>query len=112
MSSTATVVASEPVPDVVGIARCGSSGPGGRRPAPTGALTYSITGAGWETIRSATFAVSIAEPPPTDTKPSTRASRANAAASSSDSSVGSTRARPNATTSIPAASIAARTRSG
>jgi hypothetical protein len=34
-------------------------------------LTYSITGAGWLTIRSATFAVSIAEPPPTETNPST-----------------------------------------
>ena len=39
-----------------------------------------MTGAGWETIRLATFAVSIAEPPPTDTKPSTSASRAKSAA--------------------------------
>ena len=30
-----------------------------------------MTGAGWVTIRSATFAVSMLEPPPTDTKPST-----------------------------------------
>ena len=112
MSSTATVVASEPVPDVVGIARWGRSGAGGRRPAPTGGLTYSITGAGCDTTRSATLAVSIAEPPPTETKPSTRASRANAAACSSDSSDGSTRARSNTTTAIPAASIDARTRSG
>ncbi len=93
MSSTATVVASEPLPVVVGIARCGSSGPGGRRASPTGALTYAITGAGCETTRSATFAVSIDEPPPTETKPSTPASVANAAASSSDASVGSTCAR-------------------
>ena len=34
-----------------------------------------MTGAGCETIRSATFAVSIAEPPPTETKPSTPASQ-------------------------------------
>ena len=39
MSSTATVVASLPVPDVVGIARCGSSGPDGFTPPPIGALT-------------------------------------------------------------------------
>ena len=38
-SSTATVVASEPVPHVVGIARCGSNGPGTATPSPTGALT-------------------------------------------------------------------------
>ena len=38
-SRTATVVASEPLPVVVGIARCGRSGPGGRRASPTGALT-------------------------------------------------------------------------
>ncbi len=39
MSSTATVVASDPVPEVVGIARCGFSGEGGFLPPPTGALT-------------------------------------------------------------------------
>ena len=39
MSSTATVVASLPVPEVVGIARCGFSGPGGLRPSPIGGLT-------------------------------------------------------------------------
>ena len=39
MSSTATVVASEPVPEVVGIARWGLSGDGGFLPAPTGGLT-------------------------------------------------------------------------
>ena len=52
------------------------------------------------------------EPPPTETKPSTPASCAKSAAAWSDSSVGSTRARSNTTTSIPAASIVARTRSG
>ena len=46
MSSTATVVASDPVPGVVGIARWGSSGADGLRPPPTGGLTYSMTGAG------------------------------------------------------------------
>ena len=39
MSSTATVVASAPVPQVVGIARCARSGDGGLRPSPTGGLT-------------------------------------------------------------------------
>ena len=39
MSSTATVVASLPVPEVVGIARCGFSGAGGLRPSPIGGLT-------------------------------------------------------------------------
>jgi hypothetical protein len=70
------------------------------RAPPIGALTYSITGAGCETTRSATFAVSIDEPPPTETKPSTPASVANAAACSTDSSVGSTRASAYTTTSI------------
>ena len=41
MSSTATVVASAPVPDVVGMARCGRSGDGGLRPSPTGGLTFT-----------------------------------------------------------------------
>jgi len=92
-SRIATVVASEPVPEVVGIARWGSNGDGGLRPSPIGGLTYSITPAGCETIRSATFAVSIDEPPPTETKPSTPASSAKSAASWRDSSVGSIRAR-------------------
>ena len=48
------------------------------------------------------------EPPPTDTKPSTPASRAKSAASWSESSVGSTRTRSHVTTSIPSASIRAR----
>src|SRR6476469_3089714 len=71
-----------------------------------------MTAAGCEVMRSATLAVSIAEPPPTETKPSTRASSAKSAASWSDSSVGSTRARSYTTTSMPSASIACRTRSG
>lgn len=93
MSSTATGVASDPVPQVVGIARCGFSGPGGALPAPIGAFTWSMTGAGHDTITLAIFAVSIALPPPSDTKPSTPASIAKPAASCSESSVGSTRAR-------------------
>src|SRR3954464_13262069 len=36
MSSTATVVASEPVPEVVGMARCGFRTPAGLRPSPIG----------------------------------------------------------------------------
>src|SRR3954449_6237921 len=101
MSSTATVVASEPVPHVVGIARCGISGPGTGAPEPTGAFTYDMTGAGWDTIRSATFAVSIDDPPPTDTNPSTPASRAKSAAACSESKVGSTLDEPYTTASIP-----------
>ncbi len=38
-SSTATVVASEPLPEVVGTARWGASGLGGLRPSPTGGFT-------------------------------------------------------------------------
>ena len=87
------MVASEPVPDVVGMARCGRSGAGGLRPPPTGGLTYSMTGAGWVTIRFAALAVSMLDPPPTETKPSTPASSAKSAASWNESIVGSTRAR-------------------
>ena len=43
-------------------------------------------------IRFAHFAVSMLEPPPTDTKPSTFASSAKSAASWKESTVGSTRA--------------------
>ena len=39
MSRIATVVASDPVPAVVGMASSGLSGAGGLRPPPTGALT-------------------------------------------------------------------------
>jgi hypothetical protein len=102
MSSTATVVASEPVPHVVGIARCGFNGPGTGAPDPTGALTYDMTGAGCETIRFATFAVSIDEPPPSDTNPSTSHDSAKSAAACSDSSVGSTRDWAYTTTEMPA----------
>ena len=52
-----------------------------------------MTSAGWVTIRLATLAVSIDEPPPTETKPSTLASSAKSHASCSESIVGSTRAR-------------------
>ena len=38
-SRIATVVASDPLPAVVGTARNGRSGDGGRRPAPTGGFT-------------------------------------------------------------------------
>ena len=75
------------------MARCGFSGAGGLRPSPIGGFTYSITAAGWLTIRFATLAVSMLEPPPTETKPSTSASSAKSAASWKESSVGSTRAR-------------------
>ena len=39
-------VVSEPVPDVVGHAMCGLSGPGARWPAPIGAFTYVMNSAG------------------------------------------------------------------
>ena len=52
-----------------------------------------MTGAGWVVMRLATLAVSIDVPPPTETNPSTLASRAKSAASWKDSMVGSTRAR-------------------
>src|SRR4051794_1779191 len=69
-----------------------------------------MTGAGWLTIRSATFAVSMLEPPPTETKPSTPAPRAKSAAACKESSVGSTRAPSYWTTSIPASASTVRTR--
>ncbi len=69
-SRTATVVASEPVPDVVGTATCAISGPPGLRPPPIGGLTYSITSPPWVAIRLAALAVSMVEPPPIDRKPS------------------------------------------
>ena len=40
-------VVSDPVPDVVGHAICGLTGPGTRWPAPIGALTYVMNSAGW-----------------------------------------------------------------
>jgi hypothetical protein len=52
-----------------------------------------MTGAGCVVMRLATLAVSMLEPPPTETNASTRASRAKSAASWNESSVGSTRAR-------------------
>jgi hypothetical protein len=52
-----------------------------------------MTAAGCVVIRSATLAVSMLDPPPTDTNPSTPASFAKSAASWKESSVGSTRAR-------------------
>ena len=67
--------------------------------------------AGWVATRSATFAVSRLEPPPTPTKPSKSPSTAKSAASCSDSAVGSTRTRSKTTASMPAASIASTTRS-
>ena len=82
-------VVSEPVPDVVGHAMCGRSGPGTRCPAPIGALTYVMNSAGWLAYRLAALHVSMTEPPPTDTKPSTFDSRANRVACWNERSVGS-----------------------
>ena len=52
-----------------------------------------MTGAGWVMIRLETLAVSMLEPPPTETKPSTPASSAKSAAAWKDSTLGSTCAR-------------------
>ncbi len=60
-------VVSDPVPDVVGQAMCGFTGPGTRCPAPMGAFTYVMKSAGCEAYRFAALHVSITEPPPTDT---------------------------------------------
>src|SRR5689334_16525829 len=71
-----------------------------------------MTGAGCDRIRLATLAVSIAEPPPTDTKPSTSCSSAKSAACCSDSSVGSTRDASYTMTSMPSSRICWAIRSG
>jgi len=84
-------VVSEPVPAVVGIAMCGRSVPGTGRPFPTGALTKSSSS--WEgkvAKRLAALAVSITEPPPTETKASQSFSRAKSMAAWKEASVGST----------------------
>src|SRR3954463_2833650 len=111
MSRIATVVASAPETQGVGIASNGLSGDGGLRPSPTGGLTYSMISPPWVQIRSDTFAVSIDEPPPNPTNPSKSPSTPNAAASANESAVGSTRADDQTSTEMPDASIAARTRS-
>ena len=56
-------------------------------------------------IRSETLAVSMLDPPPIPTKPSKPPSAANAAASSNEAAVGSTRAESHSSVSIPDASI-------
>ena len=61
-------------------------------------------------MRSATFAVSMLDPPPTPTNPSKSPANANSAASRNDASVGSTRTRSQIATETPAASTADRTR--
>ena len=66
-SKIAMPVTSLPVPDVVGQAMCGASAPGMGRASPSGAFTYVESGAGWEASRFAAFAVSITDPPPSDT---------------------------------------------
>src|ERR1019366_7668079 len=50
----------------------------------------AFAGGGWVAIRLAILAVSMLEPPPTETKPSTPCSTANSAARCSESIVGST----------------------
>ncbi len=62
----ATPVVSLPVPDVVGTAISGFTGPGTGKPFPTGALTKSRKSAlGNVEYKLAALAVSMAEPPPT-----------------------------------------------
>jgi hypothetical protein len=60
-------VTSLPVPDVVGQARCGGSGPGTGRASPTGAFRYVRSGAGYAASSAAALQVSITEPPPIET---------------------------------------------
>ena len=60
-------VVSDPVPDVVGQAMCGLTGPGTFCPAPIGAFTYVMKSAGWLAYRFAALQVSMTEPPPTET---------------------------------------------
>src|ERR671934_136782 len=64
MSSTATVVASEPVPDVVGIARCGRNGAGGSRPAPPAAPGPNLIGVA--SIVKTVSCCGVIAPPNTD----------------------------------------------
>ena len=66
-SKIAMPVTSLPVPEVVGHAMCGASGPGIGRPSPSGALTYVRSGAGCVARRFAALQVSITEPPPRET---------------------------------------------
>ena len=80
----------EPVPEVVGIARCGLIGDGGVLPSPIGGFAWSIIGEGCAETRFATLAVSMLDPPPTETKPSASCSMAKSAASWKESIVGST----------------------
>ena len=60
-------VVSDPVPDVVGHAMCGLTGPGTFCPPPIGAFTYVMNSAGCDAYRFAALQVSMTEPPPTDT---------------------------------------------
>ena len=85
-------VVSLPVPQVVGHAMCGFSLPGIGLALPIGALMYAMRSSGYVDSRLAAFAVSITEPPPSETKPSNAPSRANAAAASKESLFGSQRA--------------------
>src|SRR5829696_3992218 len=105
MSRIATVVASAPVPAVVGMARSGFRGPGGFLPPPTGALTYSMISPPCVAMRSETLAVSMLDPPPTATNPSKSPSTAKSAAAWNELSVGSTRERSHTSISTPSASI-------
>ena len=87
-STTATVVTSDPVPEVVGTATRGSTGPGTCLPRPIGALTKSSSSPSCVAKSAQSFAVSRAEPPPIPTKPS-KPSRAASAASPTEVSLGS-----------------------
>ena len=100
-SNIATPVVSLPVPEVVGMAISGFSGPGTGLPSPIGAFTYARKSAGHVAYKFAAFAVSMLDPPPTATYPSKLPSVANAIASLNDTSVGSTLTLSNSTASMP-----------
>ena len=70
-----------------------------------------MTSPPWVEIRLAAFAVSIVEPPPTETNPSKPPDRATSAASANDASVGSMRIWSNTSNAIPRASSPSVTRS-
>ena len=106
-SRTATAVTSEPVPDVVGTATTGISGPGGTRAPPSGALIQSRSVPPCVAISAATFAESSAEPPPTPSTPSAPLATHASATSRIESSVGSPVGTAYVTTSRPSARTAA-----
>ena len=101
-------VLSLPVPAVVGRAISGFRGFVGARPSPIGGFRYVKTVPSFVESRFIALAVSMTEPPPTATNPSTPAWRAQAAATSTEASVGSTWTSANGRLARPPRSANAR----